>query len=347
MTPRVCTILSAREWESDLVALAHETAGVRLVLRAYRPQDVEDASDLIDVVVAGAETSWVTPAHIAAWRRRGLRVVGICPAGDAPSRDLLEIGGCDEIFPDDTPTEVLLQALRLLQEPPALDFEPEGGGRLVAVTGPRGAPGRTEVALCVAWSRTALVDTILLDLDQEAPALAVRLGVPPRPDLADAVDAVRQSGSIGEAIRRVNDLPVVVGSHRPGENLLRPALLEEVVEAARGSFEMVVCDLGPRRPDDPLIKQADEALVVVEASAVGLVRAARLVAEWAGPLPGIVLNRVDPGQKGQVLAAARRWLGLEPVALVPEAARIRRAARGAAPPDGTLRRALGALEIPA
>jgi hypothetical protein len=75
MTPRVATVLSARDWESGLVSLAKETAEVRMVLRAYRPEEVEEEAHRLDVVVAGAETSWVTPARIATWRRRGLRVV--------------------------------------------------------------------------------------------------------------------------------------------------------------------------------------------------------------------------------------------------------------------------------
>ena len=104
MTPRVATVLSARDWESGLVVQAKETAEVRLVLRAYRPEEVEEEAHRLDVVVAGAETTWVTPARIAAWRRRGLRVIGIFPCGDGPARQRLVAGGADEVLPDDTPS---------------------------------------------------------------------------------------------------------------------------------------------------------------------------------------------------------------------------------------------------
>ena len=57
MTPRIATVLSAREWESAVVAMARETATVRLVLRAYQPDDVSRRIDEIDVVIAGAETA--------------------------------------------------------------------------------------------------------------------------------------------------------------------------------------------------------------------------------------------------------------------------------------------------
>ena len=76
MTLRVATVLSAREWEPDLVAHARETAAVRVVLRAYQPQEIEERAEEIDIVIAGAEVAWVTPGRIATWRRMGLGVVG-------------------------------------------------------------------------------------------------------------------------------------------------------------------------------------------------------------------------------------------------------------------------------
>lgn len=83
MTLRAATILSAREWESDLVAHTRETASLRLVLRAFQPGDIEARADDIDVVIAGAEVAWVTPTQIRSWRRRGLTVLGIYQIGRA------------------------------------------------------------------------------------------------------------------------------------------------------------------------------------------------------------------------------------------------------------------------
>jgi MinD superfamily P-loop ATPase len=345
VTLRVATVLSAREWEGELVALAHQTAAVRLVLRAYQPADIEEA-DGLDLVVAGAETSWVTPSRVATWRRKGLRVVGIYPSGDRPARQLLETGGADEVYPDDTPIPVLLQALRLLR--PAFPVgRPEPIGRMVAVTGPRGAPGRTEVAVGLAWTWAATRRTLLIDLDQTAPAVAVRLGLPPRPDLADAADGVRTRGFLTrDSVQHLDSLAAVVGSHRPGESLVTDTLAEEVVEAALASFELLVADLGPADPGHGLIKRADHAVLVAEASAVGLVRVAQTVSEWAGPPPTLILNRVGAGQLDDVLAAARRWTGLEPAAVIPDRPAIRDASRRAIAPERVLCRALGRLETP-
>ncbi len=346
MTPRVATVLSARPWEAALVAAARDTASVRLVLRAYQPDDIERQRSEIDVVVAGAETSWVTPAQIASWRRAGLRVVGVHPQGDEPARSLLEAGGAHELVPDDAPPQATLQLIRFLR-PAAAGDAPPPTGKVVAVTGPRGAPGRTEVALALGWLWSRDHPTVLVDVDVEAPALAVRLGCPPRPDLTDLADRVRETGRLaGDAVQRVGKLAVVVGSHRPGEPELRSALVEDVVEAGATSFALSVLDAGPARGDDRLVKRADHAVLVCEAGAVGLVRAARAAAEWSGPPPALVLNRVERRDRKDAIVAARRATGLDPVAVIPERPATRAAARAARPPDRGLLRAVRRLKAP-
>ncbi len=346
MTPRVATVLSARPWEAALVAAARDTASVRLVLRAFQPDDIERQRSDIDVVVAGAETSWVTPAQVASWRRSGLRVVGVHPAGDEPSRSLLEAGGAHELVPDDTPPEAILQLVRFLR-PAATGDEPAPAGKVVAVTGPRGAPGRTEVALALGWLWSRNHPTLLLDVDVEAPALAIRLGCPPRPDLTDVADRVRETGRLGgKAIQRIGRLSIVVGSHRPGEPALRSVLVEDVVEAGTAAYALSVLDVGPARGDDRLVKRADHAVLVCDAGAVGLVRAARAAAEWSGPPPALILNRVERRHRKDAIVAARRATGLDPVSVIPERPAVRYAARAARPPERGMLRALRRLKAP-
>jgi MinD superfamily P-loop ATPase len=344
MTPRVATVLSAREWESALVALARDTAEVRMVLRAYRPEEVEEEAERLDVVVAGAETTWVTPARIAAWRRRGLRVVGIFPCGDHPARQRLVAAGADEVLADDTPPGAVVRAIRLLR-PAAGPAEATRTAPAVVVTGPPGGPGCTEVALAIAWLGAARHRTLLLDLDLEAPGLAVRLGRPPRPDLIDAAEAVHETGALPAApVTSYGPLALVVGSTRPDEGPPPAHLVEDVAAAACCQAELVVADAGARRPGDSLVKAADRAVLVADASPIGLVRAARLAAGWAGPQPALVLNRVPPRQAEELAAVARRWIGLEPAAVVPGREAIAVAARAARPPARALRRALRHLE---
>jgi len=344
VTPRVATVLSARDWESGLVVQAKETAELRLVLRAYRPEEVEEEAHRLDVVVAGAETTWVTPARLAAWRRRGLRVVGIFPCGDDPARRRLVAGGADRVLPDDTPAGEVVRVIRLLQPATAVAPAP-AAGRVALVTGPRGAPGRTEVALALALRWAARQRTLLLDLDLDAPGLAVRLGRAPRPDLLDAAEAVHETGALPpRLVVPFGPLGVVVGSTRRDDGLLPPHAAADVAAAAAALAEVVVLDAGARGGDDPLVKGADLAVLVAEASPVGLVRAARQVADWAGPQPHLVLNRVRASQAAEVVAAARRWTGLEPAAVVPERSAITAASRAARCPARSLHRALRRLE---
>ena len=347
MTLRVATVLSARDWESALAARARETAEIRLVLRAYRPEEIERQADRIDVVVAGAEITWVTPARIGVWRRKGLRVVGVHPAGDHPARQRLASAQADEIVPDDLPTPALLRTVCLQRLSPRR--RPPIGRRtkVVAVTGPRGAPGRTEVALALAWHWSGARRTLLVDLDLEAPGIAIRLGCPPRPDLVDASDGVHATGTIPEqAFQHCNGLALVVGSHRPGGAAPDRTSESDLVTAARAASELVVVDAGLRSGGDELLREADRVVLVADASPAGLIRAARLTDEWEGPPPDLVLNRVRRRDAAAAVLAARRGTGLDPISLVPDRLSTAMASRTARAPDRALRRALSGLRPP-
>ncbi len=346
MTIRVATVLSAREWEPGLVAYARDTAALRVVLRAYRPSDIEARSGEIDVVVAGGEIAWVTSRQIATWRRLGFGVIGIHPEGDMPAAQLMQRGGANEVVPDSIDVSALVQAIRFVA--PALDeARAQSRGMVTAVTGSRGAPGCTEVALAYASILSRSGSTVLIDADLSAPALAVRLGLPPRPDVTDVADDVRAEGSISaKYFHRVGSLSVITGSHRPREGRLRDTLIEGVVDAAAAQFEHVVLDVGTSSEGMTLVEGSDEVLFVVDASAIGVVRAAQATSKWMGPQPTLILNRVDARERSQVIAATRRWTGLEPAAVVPERKQVRRATAAARMPDRRFTRALASVGSP-
>lgn len=329
MTLRLATVLSAREWEARLVAAARATASVRLTLRAFRPDEISDRRDDLDVVVVGSETPWASGARLVSWRRSGLRVVGVHPAGDGPGQRQLLASDLDLVLPDDLPAEVMLREIRLL-DPPAARESAEHP--LVAVTGPRGAPGRTEVALALAWVLADEGRTVLVDADLEAPAVAVRLGCPPRPDLADAVESVHESGTVRDAdLVDLGRLSVIPGSYRRGEPPLRRDPVHDAIEALRASMP-VVADLGPWPAGVQTIKASTTAIVVVDASPLGVVRAASLVADWSGPPPTIVLNRVTASRSDDAARALRRWTGLEASVVLPLTSAVVDAQRAGAPP---------------
>ena len=325
---RVATVLSAREWEARLVAAARDSAAVRLVLRAYMPDEVTRQAAAIDVVVAGAETPWVTPTRVAAWRRLGIRVVGVRAPGDKPAAERLGAGGADLILDDNLEAEQLVREIRLLDSL-AVDQATQRG-HIIAVTGSRGGPGRTEIALAVAWVASGRGETVLVDADLHGPSIAVRLGLPPRPDLVDFVDAALDHGrGAGTKPQAIGRLRVVPGALRPGG--VRPESAADVIEALALTGTVVV-DTGPWMDATTIVQSADSVVFVVEASPIGIVRASRIVDLWEGPPPTLVLNKVPRSRQEDMVMALRKWSGLEPRAVVPLRKAIRNAStRGSAP----------------
>jgi Flp pilus assembly CpaE family ATPase len=342
---RVATVLSAQEWEPRLVSYARETAELRIVLRAFQPDEIEERSDEIDIVVAGAEVSWVTPAQISAWRQMGLRILGVHARGDGPAAGLLKAAGVDELVTDDVDPESLITTIRFLA-PRELAAVERVTGRTIAVVGARGAPGTTEVAVGLALNAAAVTRAVLIDLDLDAPAVAVRLGLSPRPDITDVADQVRATGSIDpKALHTVGSLHVITGSHRDGEAGVRPAMVEDVVEVATSTYDRVVLDLGAIQPDDRVLKRADDAVLVVDGSALGVVRAAHLVAEWSGPPTRIVVNRALRHERAQLTEAVVHWTGIEPTVVIDDRRAVRTAALSARLPDRSFRRALEPVSV--
>ncbi len=338
--PRVATVLSARPWESTFADMARSTSMVRLVARAHQPSDLDRRTGELDVIIAGAETAWVTPTVIKKWRSGGSAVLGLYPPSDRPGRRLLTVGGADEVLPDSTPPDRILHIVRTLRQPPPA---PVGSGSLITVTGGRGAPGISEIALSLAWGLAEQRSTLLIDLDRQGPSLSVRLGVLPAPDVAHAADAVLLSGVFPSEVRRIGPLSLLAGPPIRHSGPLTSALINEVIQAAEGTFDRIVVDLGVSEPDDPLLYRAASRILTCEATPKGLVRAAATVEAWAAPLPALVLNRVPADRREDTVRAARHWLGLEPKVLLPHLPEIHDVARVAGPPSSDMVRLLEPL----
>ncbi len=311
--PRMATVLSAREWEPRLVDAARRDPIVRIVRRAYEPQDLERAAPL-DIVVVGSETSWITSNRIRLIRRSGTHVIGVYPTGDGPGHELLRRGGVDVALPDTTTPEDLLSAASVVA---AQSLAPVGRGRLISVTGPRGAPGRTEIAVSVAYAIAERISTAIVDLDTEAPGVTFRMGFEPGANLIDIADAIRTTDRLVARDIRPN-LTAIGGPvplrTDPSNRLGIAALLDAVLAA----FPVTVADIGPWRPDHSILATSDAAVVVCDASPMSLIRAVQFVRDWEGPIPYVVINRVGSAQEEDILRSARRAMGLEPHTLIPE-----------------------------
>jgi hypothetical protein len=291
MRTSVATILTPAAWEPELVAAARRTGRVRIAARCSDPAAAQAAASRVGAMVAGSGTPWLSSGAVDGWRRSGARVVGVVEAGDRAARGRLRRVGCDLVVDDDP--ELLLESIAPIGARP-------GGpsGAWFVVTGPRGAPGRTEVALGLALALGPPV--LLVEADRAAPSLGLRLGLPPerrrpRPRPWSSISAVTMS---------------------PGTT---PAELDGVAASWAGP---VVIDVGPD-PVEARRRRPARTVVVASATPVGLVRAAAFLSAAADLRPHLVLNRCDPGDVPAVAAV----LG-PAAAAIPELS-----ARWEGPPD--------------
>jgi MinD-like ATPase involved in chromosome partitioning or flagellar assembly len=367
-------------WESDVVrTLQAPGSPIRLVRRCV---DVADAvataaSGQAEVALLGRDLPGVDVDVVSRLRAEGVLPVLLyaihdtdaqslavlqarahrlaaplleCTAPDLTGRLLATVSehhvamtGSDSISHSSTPSA----AARGAEHPePAREASP---GRLVAVWGPTGAPGRSTVALNLAAEAAGLgVRTLLIDADVYGGALAPMLAVLDEVSglLAAAraanVGALDETALTGHARLVTPGLSVLTGLPRADRwPQLRPGAFAAVLAAARSSADLVVVDCGfsletdeelvfdvaaPRRNGATLqaLEDADVVLAVGAADPVGLMRLARGVVDLGESVPGVdvrvVVNRVRPSlgwSTEEVTTTVQRFTGLRPVAFLP------------------------------
>ena len=224
-------------------------------------------------------------------------------------------------------------------------------GRVIAVWGPAGAPGRTTVAVNLAAELALLGRQVLLvDADTYGGAVAQTLSVlDEAPGLVAACRAAdlgtldlavlaRLTPQVWSGLRVLTGIPK---AERWPE--VRAAALERVLDVARSLADVVVVDTGfcleddeelsydtlaPRRNQATLstLASADELIVVGGCDPVSLQRLVRAVQELGAvpaPPPLVVVNRARPAAVGgppdrQVGDALARFAGVSEVVYLPE-----------------------------
>lgn len=265
---------------------------------------------------------------------------------------------------------------------------PDGGrwvppGRVVAVWGPTGAPGRTTLAAALGSEFAAAgLETLLVDADVYGGVLAAHLGViDESPGLAAAArmanaGTLDDQGLLGQTLVVADHLSVLTGIARAERwPEIRPSSLEVVLARARSVARVVVVDCGfcleqdeelsfdtvaPRRNGATLavLAAADTVLAVAAADPVGLQRLVRSLDELAERVAPadvrVVVNRLRRGPvgadpQGQIATALDRFAGVAPVAYLPEdraacdAGLLRGRTVTEAAPDSRLRKEIAAL----
>lgn len=380
MSVPLLTAVSGAVWESDLVAALERTDhGVTVVRRCV------DLADLLATATTGQARAVLLSADLRRLDRdalarlatAGVVAIGLFPPGDEDAERRLRQLGVASVLPADAAaaqiaTAVLdalaeaagvteafgdpLAALEALTDRPGHEtadpLVPEAAeGRVVAVWGPTGAPGRTTVAVGLASEVAGLGrNALLIDADSYGGVVAQVLGLlDESPGLAAACrlannGALDLPGLAAQSRQLSPTLRVLTGIARADRwPELRPAALEVVLELARRLAATTVVDCGfgleqdeeltydtmaPRRNGATLtaLEQADLVLAVGSADPVGLQRLVRGLTELREVLPDVmprvVVNRlresaVPGGAEKQVRAALERFAGVTELIVVP------------------------------
>ena len=365
MNVTVLTAIGDPRREAELAAGLHDIdLGVTVVRRCVDIADLlaAGAAGLAQAVLLSADLRRLDRTAVQRLRAAGLAVVALAP-DDVGSRDRLRRLGIDAVIADSAPAAGVAAAVvsavsdhvRGPVEPaPVYPTGPVvAAGRLIAVWGAAGAPGRSVVAVNLAAELAGLGHpTLCIDLDTYGATLAQLVGLLDDGSGVAAACRAANAGSLdGAALRRLavevrpqlRMLTGITGSHRWPE--LRPASLEVLLDRAKQAFRHVVVDVGfcveqdeelsydtvaPRRNGAAVdvLTAADLVVAVASADPIGIARFVRAVSDLPrspdGSRPITVINRVrrasvgrgDPAQ--QIALALGRYADIDDAIMIPD-----------------------------
>jgi MinD-like ATPase involved in chromosome partitioning or flagellar assembly len=383
MTPvPVLVAVTGAPWESQFIAALNDTTSGLTVLRR--------CVDLTDLLAAGA-TAAAAAALIWPDQRRldkealrrladsGVAVVAVATPGSRTDEEIARSLGIAHIVSADSPpadavTAVVQAVGRLAADrrgEPALtpaDAPTQAGrtsrpdvggetsaerpsGRLIAVWGPTGAPGRTTVAIGLAseLARSG-VETMLADADSYGGAVGPMLGILVEVPGLVAISRIAANGLLD--LRQLADTARMVAPHlRVLTGIiradrwaqLRPAALEDVWGLSRELCAVTVVDTGfcaeqdedlafdtssTRRNAATLttLECADVVVVVGSADPVGMIRLLQALEDLRdlalASTVHVVVNRVRRSTVGlnarrQVADLVSEHAGARPYAFIP------------------------------
>jgi MinD-like ATPase involved in chromosome partitioning or flagellar assembly len=385
MNSGLLTAGNGQGWENDLVAaLDRPGSGMTVVRRCVDVADVLTAATTgqASVVVLSTGLRRLDTEVVQRLDAAGLAIVGIYPPGDDRTKARMQRIGITDLIGDDVGAPALVAAARAamsrisdghrgillpgapadpryalppadsapeIESPRRPAADPPPGGRVIAVWGPSGAPGRTTLAAnLAAESAAAGVPTLLVDADvyggvlasafgllDESPGLAgaCRQAANGRLDLAELTNLV---WSIGPNLRLLTG---ITRADRWPE--IRPSAIPTVLSVARSMASVTVVDCGfcleadeeitfdtaaPRRNGATLaiLAGADVLLAVGAADPPGMERLIRGLAELREMVPDanakVVLNRSrrSAASVSEATDALARFSGATVTAALPD-----------------------------
>ena len=279
MIPAIATVPTLRLWEEELVDEIRRTGIARVVERAASPSALLAAE--ADIVVIGDTAPFLSPGLLRSLTADRV-VVGVMTGPDQRVARMFHEANVSVFHGEISAAAVVRHALesdtRRLRR----------SNTVIEVRGVRGSPGCTEVAIGLAAALGRTDSCLLVEADQTAPSIGLRLGLPP-----------------GSAMQSAPGFDVSAPFQRSGP--ATRSSIDRVVDGARFTHRYTVVDRGVDGGGS-----GDLDLLVMDPSPVSLIRAARAL---ASERMSVVANRVCDASG---LEAVRHAIGGEPRVVVPE-----------------------------
>ncbi|MES2171320.1 MAG: regulator [Actinomycetota bacterium] len=308
----------------------------------------------IDVAIIAAQPRYLDRGLVQLADGRGVRLVALVE-GEADRRyaaalGLYELQNADALFAD-------IEASMARRDPQPAQAAPPAavkGGRVIALWGPAGSPGRTTMAIAVAAELAARgFSVVLADADTHGGAVAPALGLLDESPGFAAACRLAGAGALDLAeLDRIAEMyssprgsfRVLTGIGRPDRwPELSADRVEATIAACRTWADFTVLDTGASLENDEEIssdlfaphrnaatitalRNADQVVAVGSADPVGLSRFLRAhvdLLELVEPERlSVVMNRLRPSAIGsaphaQVLSTLERFGGIRAPVLVP------------------------------
>ena len=347
---RVATIAASPDDEARIAQALNERSDTELVMRCV--DRVEALAVLrggdLDALIAIGTPYWFDAEIADEMVRAEVRLVGVGLNGDLAG---LAGGIAAALLPPNVPVDELVRRCRdagtATPPPPPPSAQPsQPKGKLVAVWGPKGAPGRTRVTIELA-RELASVDrsTILIDADPYGGDVLQSVDIVE--DLPTVVWATQLAGRqrldaarIVTSLRRIGDDGPVLLPGLPRGDLweeVAPFGWRQLLTVARALFGYTVCDVGfcleadehpyaPARPDRNMmarstVQAADRVVAVCRSDVVGVknfIWAFDALTKLVDPDDIVVVaNHVRANEERSVAELLRKHLGKRPVAYLP------------------------------
>lgn len=345
--PALAIAVSPRQWPERLHAYLADHGGARVRVRILRPDDA--LTESFDVLLIDDTCSFLTRRLVHDVRSLGRVVIGVFDHSEHPDgRELLQSFDVDAVIESSvTPEEVLITLAGLAlsietgPEPDVGDGPARPTHSRIVVGGPPGGVGATEVAIGLATSLSEW-DPVLVDLDDQSPSMAARLGLSLHPNLPSAVDAfLHQEGDVHDQMQLLegSGIRVIAGLPRRADwSTVRPYAVMRLCRFLADRFPLIL-NIGSDIGEVPgegrrtalareTLLEADVIVAVGASSPVGVVR----LLDWLADLRAVghpaslnvILNQAPASsyKRSQLIAQIKASLNADGVDLLPYDKRV-------------------------